>query len=199
MISNPFRAFSLSTIGCAALIAACSSGPKIITNQDPTVNFGNYRTFGFVTDLNTNRDQYESLTSQYFKSATIRELEGRGYKQSENPDMLVNFNVVTEEKIRTTQTPTAGGYYGYRGYGAWGGYGGYETTVSQYTEGTVNVDLVDAKKSQLIWEGVVIGKITDEVRENLEAACNQVIAEVFARYPYVAGNPTPQPLPDAKK
>jgi len=199
MIPTPFRALSLSIIGCATLLTGCASGPKIITNQDPSVNFGNYRTFGFMSDLDTNKDKYQSLTSQYFKTAAIGELEARGYTQSSNPDMLVNFNVVTEEKTRTTQTPTAGGYYGYRGYGAWGGYGGYETTVTQYTEGTVNVDLVDAKKSQLIWEGVVIGKITDEVRENLQAACYQVITEVFARYPYVAGNPTPQPLPGAKK
>lgn len=40
------------------------------------------------------------------------------------------------------------GYHGYRGdmYSAWGG---YDTTVSEYTEGTLNVDVVDpARKSE---------------------------------------------------
>ena len=162
----------------ALLLAGCASGPKIYTNEDPTVDFGKYRTFGFQAQLGTDNDQYASLASQYLKAATVREMEARGYKESANPDMIVNFSVNTEEKIRTTQSPTAGGYYGYRGYGAWGGYGGYETRVTQYTEGTVNVDLVDAEKSQLIWEGVIVGKVTDEVRENLAEVCDAVVTEV---------------------
>jgi len=185
-------------VGCALLVAGCSSGPKIYTNQDPTVDFGKYRTFGFQAQLGTDGDQYASLASQYLKAATVREMEARGYKESANPDMIVNFSVNTEEKIRTTQTPTAGGYYGYRGYGAWGGYGGTETRVTQYTEGTVNLDLVDARKSQLIWEGVIVGKVTDEVRENLAEVCDAVVTEILASYPYVAGNSTPQPLPGDK-
>lgn len=199
MMNNCFRMLGLSVTGIAVMLTGCSSAPNIVTNQDPTVDFGNFSTFGFQAELSTDNDNYASLTSQYFKAATIRELEARGYKQSASPDMIVNFNVITEEKIRTTQTPTTGGYYGYRGYGAWGGYGGYETRVTQYTEGTVNVDLVDARKSQLIWEGVIVGKVTDEVRENLQAVCNEVITEIFAKYAYVAGNSTPQPLPGDKK
>jgi hypothetical protein len=198
MTRNNFIKLALTVVGSTLLITACSSGPKIYTNQDPTVDFGNYKTFGFQSQLGTDNDRYGSLASQYLKAATVREMEARGYKQSANPDMIVNFSVNTEEKIRTTQSPTAGGYYGYRGYGAWGGYGGTETRVTQYTEGTVNVDLVDARKSQLIWEGVIVGKVTDEVRENLAAVCNEVVTEIFASYPYVAGNSTPQPLPGDK-
>ena len=63
----------------------------------------------------------------------------------------------------------------------------------------MNVDLVDARKSQLIWEGVIVGKVTDEVRENLQAVCDEVVTEIFSNYPYVAGNSTPQPLPGDKK
>jgi len=200
MIRTSIRALSLPLIGIAILLTGCSSSTKVYTNEDPTVDFGKYKTFAFQSNLGTDGDRYASLASQYLKTATVREMEARGYKESSNPDMIVNFNIQTEEKIRTTQTPTAsGGYYGYRGYGAWGGYGGYETRVTQYTEGTVNVDLVDAKKSQLVWEGVIVGKVTDEVRENLQAVSDEVVTEIFANYPYVAGNSTPQPLPGDKK
>lgn len=198
MIRTPLRTLGLALVGAAVLLAGCASGPKVFTNEDPTADFGEYRTFGFQSQLSTDRDKYASLASQYLKAATVREMTARGYKESANPDLIVNFNVVTEEKIRTTQTPTAGGYYGYRGYGAWGGYAGYETRVTQYTEGTVNVDIVDAEKQQLVWEGVIVGKVTDEVRENLRAVCDEVVTTVFANYPYVAGNPTPQPLPGDK-
>jgi len=198
MIRNSIKALGLTAVGLAALLAGCASTPDIYTNQDPTANFGDYTTFGFQAKLGTDGDQYASLASQYLKTATVREMTARGYKESANPDITVNFSVVTEEKIRTTQTPTAGGYYGYRGYGAWGGYGGYETRVTQYTEGTVNLDIIDVRKQQLVWEGVVVGKVTDEVRENLQAVCDEVVTEILANYPYVAGNPTPQPLPGDK-
>jgi hypothetical protein len=199
MIRSRIKSLELAALGAIVLLAGCSSGPKIYTNQDPAANFGDYKTFGFQAKLGTDGDQYASLASQYLKAATVREMTARGYKESSNPDISVNFSLVTEEKIRTTQTPTTGGYYGYRGYGAWGGYAGYETRVTQYTEGTVNLDIIDVKKQQLVWEGVVVGKVTDEVRENLQAVCDEVVTEILSNYPYVAGNPTPQPLAKDKK
>ena len=55
-------------------------------------------------------------------------MDKRGYAKSDNPDLLLNFNGVLQDKtdVRTTSSPAMhGGYYGYRGasYGAWGGYG----------------------------------------------------------------------------
>lgn len=49
-----------------------------------------------------------------------------------------------------------GGYYGYRRgyYDPWMGYGyGTTTQVSQYTEGTINIDLVDMAQKRMVWEG----------------------------------------------
>lgn len=195
---NTIRTLGLAVCVPAVLLVGCASKPNIYSNQDPSADFGKYKTFGFQQVLGTDGDQYASLASQYLKAATVREMTARGYRESANPDLIVNFEINTEEKIRTTQTPTAGGYYGYRGYGAWGGYTGYETRVTQYTEGTVNLDLVDASKQQLVWEGVIVGKVTDEVRDNLQEVCEAVVTEIFENYPYVAGNPTPQPLPGDK-
>lgn len=198
MHQHSIRALGLVSICLMAVLAGCASKPKIFINQNPSADFGQYRTFGFQDQLGTDGDQYASLASGYLIAATVREMTARGYTESADPDLIVNFNIKGEEKIRTTQTPTtSGGYYGYRGYGAYGGYGGYggsETRVTQYTEGTVNLDLVDASKQQLVWEGVIVGKVTDEVRENLQQVCDEVVTELLSSYPYVAGNSTPQPI-----
>jgi len=198
MPNQTFRAFALFVVCLTVLLAGCASKPKVFINQNPSADFGQYRTFGFQDQLGTDSDQYASLASSYLIAATVREMKSRGYTESANPDLIVNFNVQTEDKIRTTQTPTTGGYYGYRGcyggYGGYGAYGGYETRVTQFTEGTVNIDLVDASKQQLVWEGVIVGKVTDEVRENLQAVCEEVVAEIFGSYPYIAGNSEPQPI-----
>jgi hypothetical protein len=190
---------TVAVVGSLFVLSACSSVPDIYVNQDPSADFSRYNTYGFESRLGTDRDSgSQSLVSTYFRRAVSKELEARGYVYSDNPDLSVNFFVNTEEKIRSRSVPTSGGYYGYRGgyYDPWGGYGGgYETRIDQYTEGTVNIDLIDARNDQLVWEGAVVGKITKEVRENLEATVNAVATEVFAVYPYIAGSNEIQPAP----
>ena len=172
-----------------ALLAGCASKPKTFFNQYPAADFSTYHTFGFPRVLGTDdRENYTSLLSKYLIAATSRELEARGYKRSDAPDLLVDFALHTKEKIRTTSTPTTGAYYGgYRGYGGWGGYAGYETQVTQYTEGTLSIALVDAKKNQLVWEGIAQGRIDDNARENLQSAVDQVVSLLFESYPHRAG------------
>jgi hypothetical protein len=57
-----------------------------------------------------------------------------------------------------------------------------------YKTGTANVDLIDAKRKQLIWEGVAEGRIRDEALDNPGPAIDRVVAELFTRYPARAGS-----------
>ena len=179
------------TIVGATLLAACASSPKIFVNQDPNADFSKYKTYNYEPVLGTDeRKGYRSILSNYMVAAVDREMQSRGYTLSDNPDLLVNFYIHTEEKIRTTQSPSMGGYYGYRG-GYYGAYGGYDTTVTQYTEGTLNVDLVDNRRDQLVWEAAMVGRVSKDLRENLEPKVNEAIAELFRDYPYRAGQAVP--------
>jgi len=199
MIDTPYKATrTLLFIAVTMLVmSGCASGPDVFINEDPSADFGAYKTYGFPPALSTDKaGGYSSLLSQYLKVAVSREMDARGYTESENPDLVVNFYLHTEEKIKTTQTPTSSAYYGYRGgrYGTWGGYGGgmgYETRVTQYTEGTLNVDLVDNNRDQLVWEAAMVGKISQDVMSNLESKVDEAIAELFVDYRYRAGSATP--------
>jgi hypothetical protein len=179
----------LATVA-AVVLAGCASGPKLFVNEDPGAEFGSYRTFSFSTPLGTDSPQYSSMLSTFLKDATRRELESRGYRYVDSdPDLLVNFYVKTKEKVTSTSVPTGpaygAGYYGYRGmnYGVWSG---YETQVSQYTEGTLNIDLVDTRLKRLVWEGVAVGRVRDDIRENLKPAVDGVVTQIFAKYPHRA-------------
>ena len=179
------RNFVIAVIA-ALVLTACASGPKIFINQNPEANFAAYKTYNYQESLGTDeRSGYRSILSNYLIGATDREMQARGYSRSDNPDLLINFFVNSKEKIRTSQTPTMGGYYGYRG-GYYGAYGGYETTVTQYTEGTLNIDMVDSATRTLAWEGVAVGRVTDKVRENLQAAANEAVSEIMAKFSYYA-------------
>lgn len=112
------------------------------------------------------------LTAQ-IKRAIQPQLEARGYRYDQkNPDLLINFNAKVESKVVVTQTPIPP-YYDYRGmlYSRWGSYG-YETTVDQCKEGTLNIDIIDAARKQLIWEGVAIGRVTPKsLKERVTCVC----------------------------
>jgi hypothetical protein len=182
----------------ALSFSGCASGPKVMTDYDKTAEFGSYTTYNFVEGAGPDYGEYQSLFTKFVLEAVTLEMEKRGYTKSDDPDLLVNFGAKLDEKIdvRTTSAPMAGGYYGYRSgayrYGTWGGYGyATETQVSQYTEGTFNIDIIDNKRRQLVWEAVGIGKITDKKRENLEETIKSAVPVYFAGYPFVAGNPNP--------
>ena len=184
------------------VLSACSSsGANIIADHDKSAPFGSYKTWNFMENAGPDYEGYQSFFTQYMMTAITIEMESRGYSKSDDPDLLVNFNAILQDKtkVRTTSAPPPmyggyGSYYGYRGssYGAWGGYGyGTETHVSQYTEGTFNIDLVDAKRHQLVWEAVGVGKVTEKALENLEDRVRNGVPKFFSLYPYVAGDPNP--------
>jgi hypothetical protein len=183
----------------AYAVAGCASGPDIRSDYDSTVNFGDYHTYDFIEGAGPDYDGYQSLFTKFMIEAVTIEMEKRGYTKSDNPDLLVNFGAKLDDKVDVTTSsapmPSAG-YYAYRRgpyrYTGWGGYGyATETHVSEYTEGTFNIDIIDNRRRQLVWEAVGVGRITDKKRENLEESIKAGVPNYFSNYPFVAGNPNP--------
>jgi hypothetical protein len=177
----------------ALLLASCASGPAIETDYDHTVDFTKYRTYGFFNPMGIENPNYSSIYGSIFRDAIGKEMDSRGYVQSDNPDLLINVSGRLQEKTKVTTTSDpymAGGYYGYRRgmYGAWGGYNyGTTTHVSNYTEGTVNVDIVDRAAKRMVWEGVAVGRVKeDRTNEQRRQAIYAGIKEMFAAYPFRA-------------
>jgi hypothetical protein len=170
-----------------AILAACETKPTIRTNLDHSADLSAFHTYGFVPQAGTAQAGYSSMVTTYFKDAIRREMDSRGYRQvEEQPDLLVNFNANARENvdIRSTPGPSVG-YYGYRTglYAAGPVYEGTEIETIRYKVGTANVDVVDARKKQLIWEGVAEGKLTDKMMQDPQAAIRAVITEMFTTFP----------------
>ncbi len=190
---NLFRCVAVALL--AAGLTACASAPKIRSDYDRSADFSQYKTYGYFAQLGTDRGGYTSLLTRELRTAVDREMQARGYQpSSESPDLLVNFSTKLQDKTDVTTMPSPMmpmGYYGYRGgfYQPWGGYMN-ETYVTQYTEGTLNVDLVDAKRKQLVWEGVAVGRLHGgEVKQG---AVDAAVTQIFSSYPFTAGSGMPK-------
>jgi hypothetical protein len=183
----------LSPTACAialAVLAGCASNPTpdIHVHAAPDADLSKYSTFGFPEQTGTDRGGYSTLVTSYFKSAVRDQMERRGYHYvDENPDLLVNFYAKVHERTETRSDPSysaAYGYYGYRYglYGAWPLYDNDVYTVT-YPIGTANIDVVDARKKQMIWEGVAQGRLRDEDMNNPRESISRVVTQLFARFP----------------
>jgi hypothetical protein len=117
-------------------------------------------------------------------------MQARGYVLDEaKPDLWVNLNAYLQDKTRVTTMPQVDYdyYYSYRarGYVAVP-YWRDRTDVHQYTEGTLNVDVVDVQRNRLVWEGVAVGTVGRSTPDKRGAQIDAAVAAIFAQYPYRA-------------
>jgi len=177
-------------VAIVAILNACASDPKVLTQQDPDADFSRYSTFGFVAEAGTDRTGYATLITQDFKNAVMREMTARGYHyDAESPQMVVNFftNVETRTDVRSVPSVNPGGYYAYRA-GYLGPYPTYANDVQtvDYQVGTANIDIIDAARKQMIWTGVTEGVLNRKAMENPSAAINQAVTDIFSKFPVKA-------------
>lgn len=189
----PAGAIRLALLLLVALLAGCATGPRITTDSDPSADFARYRTFAFYEPLAVETKGYGTPSSQRMKSAARREMEARGYVYDEaRPDLLVNINAYINERQDVISVPQLQQrvYYNYR-YNAYvtGAYWVNRTDVYNYTEGTLNIDVVDAARKQLVWEGIAEGRMANAKPAVRNTRIDSTIAEIFAQYPHRAGTP----------
>ena len=191
MAVSGFAVLVLLCAGCASQRAA-----DIRTDMAPDADLSSYSTFGFPEQTGTDRGGYSTTVTDHFKAAVTEQMQIRGYRYvDENPSLLVNFyaNVRERTEVRSSPTgPAASGYYGYRYglYETWPMYARDVETVT-YPIGTANIDIVDAKKRQLIWEGVVQGRLSEKDMENPREAIASAVSQLFTRFPGRASSVDP--------
>jgi len=178
----------IAALVLAAVLAGCSSGPKIVANRAPDFSLVGYQTFGFVEPLSTDRGNVRTLTSSTLIDAASFELQNAGLRRDDrNPDLLVNFVISTRETLQTRSSPNTGAsmHYGRGRYGTWGGYSMSTSTteVVQRTEGSLGIDVIDAARLQLVWEGAATARITEKMQQNRDQVIRDAVADIFVEFP----------------
>lgn len=152
---------------------------KVYSDYDKSVDFAQYKTFAFMKS-GIDKVEISDLDKKRILNAIDQQLQAKGLTKSENPDILVNIFTKSREEISVNQFNAAYGYgwgWGWNPY--W--YGG-QTTVSSSTEGTLFIDLIDAKKKELIWQGEGTGTLSKDMAKK-EAIINDIVTQMLAQYP----------------
>jgi len=172
------KAIKLLSVFLLLVFASCSS-IRVYSDYDKDVDFSQYKTYAFHK-RGIDRVEISELDKKRILRAIDNELTKKGMSKSENPDLLVNIFTKERERIDVDQYNAGWGYgwgYGWNPY-LWGG----RTYVSSTTEGTLYIDLIDAKKKELVWEGQGVGYLTEEF-DKKESQINEYVAKILAQFP----------------
>lgn len=179
---------SLFFLAGILMIAASCTSIRVSSDFDKTGGFASYKTYAFTAealsypldDINRNR----------LLAAIEKELTGKGFTKSDNPEVLIDMNIKTEKQMTATATNTGGGYYGGGYYGTgyrygWGG--GFSTTTidyNTYVDGTLFIDMIDVAKNQLVWQGRGTKTLDpDASQQRREENINYAVKQIFMKYP----------------
>ncbi|MCO6148259.1 DUF4136 domain-containing protein [Flavobacterium sp. NRK1] len=171
----------LSLLFITAIAASCSS-IRVNSDYDDNADFNQYKTYGFF-DKAIEKAEISDLDKKRILNAIDAEFQKKGFTKSDNPALLVNIFTKASKEVNVNQWGYGGGWGWGWGYG-WGpGYwGGNYTSVSTSTEGTLFIDLIDANKKELVWQGVGTGVLTLD-RDKKQERINEFVSEIMKQFP----------------
>lgn len=160
------------------LLTGCASQPKIQVNTDyAAANFSQFKTFQWVPS--SYESQGKKAENDIIANRIVKEvnstLEAKGYKSTDSkPDFYVNYSVSTAEKVVIDNNQTYEGYApGFtwrKGYGVQATQSKVEvleTSVIEYLEGSLVVDIIDPNNMQIIWRGMGTNKLPDHFNKEI--------------------------------
>jgi hypothetical protein len=172
------------------MLAACA-GIEVNTHYDPKAvsRLESFRTYAWLPQPEGKDPRvYNDIINSYIHQAVDQELQGRGYQlvdANANPDFRIGWQGAIDSKVDVS---TVNSYYGYGWDPYWnpyyGGVGMPYTHVYEYEQGTIILDMVDAKANKLVWRGTAQA----EVNENPSASRTQnrigeAVHEMLSRFP----------------
>jgi hypothetical protein len=155
-----------------SLLPACSTAPTLATNADPQVNFAAYHTFQLAPTRAPDRPEFTPELIRQVNEATSAAFTQRGLTAAaDNPDVIILVHGAIEERVDITDW---GFNYGRFHRWGWGDNNRYE--LNQYREGTLLIDVFDAKTKNLVWRGSAVGQVPGPPDINrIRSAINDIV------------------------
>jgi hypothetical protein len=166
-------------IVCTALIVTAwvsVFAQQVKTDFDHQANFSQYKTYSWQEIK-----PEDSLWDARIKNAVDAELASKGWTRVDTNGDVAIVAIKTTQTEKTLQTF----YDGFGGGWRWRGFGGFgdaTTTEQDFKEGTLVVDLYDAKTKQLIWRGSTEDALSNKAEKN-EKNLDKGVTKMFKDFP----------------
>lgn len=163
------------------LVSSCSS-VRVATDYDKNAKFGEYKTFAFFK-TGIDKAEINDLDKKRIMRAIEAELLAKGFTTSENPDLLISLFTKSQQRVNVYNNTWGYGGWGWGGFGpGWGWGWNQQPMVSTSTQGTLYIDLIDANKKELVWQGMGSGYLTRNM-EKKELRIKEFVSKIMEKYP----------------
>ena len=169
---------ALGFVSCATI--------DVATDYDREVDFNQYKSYAFYKP-GIDKAEISDLDKKRILRAIDFELSKKGMNKSESPDLLVSIFTKTKEEVNVYQNNFGYGY-GWSPY-YWGSVG--RTSSYTTTKGTLFIDLIDASRNELVWQGLGTGVLSQNM-DKKEEKIKEIVREILNKFP-------PQKNTDKKK
>ena len=161
------------------IFTSCNS-VRVVTDYDRSQNFSNLKTYAFLKD-GVDKTKINDLDKRRILRAIDKNLLEKGFQKSNNPDLFINIFTKERQEINIYNQNLNMPGWGW-GWG-WGpSLGWNQTSVSRASNGTLYIDIINAKNRELIWQGSGEGVLTSDIRKK-EERINEFVKSILDKYP----------------
>jgi hypothetical protein len=175
--------------GLSALLQVGCSTMQVETDHDPDFDFTPLKTYAWMSGSDKTADdpkEPRSLVGDRIRAAIEKDLGAKGYRrvESQMADFLVAFRVGMRDVAEVD--PMDDFYEASGGVGWWTG---ERRTFYQFTEGSLEIDLINPKAKKLIWRGIARCEISKNVDpEEREKRVNKAVGRLLEGFPPKKGD-----------
>ena len=172
--------FTFAIAAIAALLMVVPqplAAQDVQTDWDKNKNFADYHTYYWAKAEGAN-----PLMVKRAQDAIDAQLEKKGWSKQEGAGDVAVIALGTSSTKKDLNTFYSGTGWGYGGWYGGGGMGTSTTTVSEYKEGTLVLDMYDNNSRQLLWRGTATDTMSDKPEKN-EKKLNKAVEKLFKKFP----------------
>ncbi len=177
--SPTYRGWLAGLLITGSLLAGCAS-VRVSSDYDRGASFSSYHTYAWLPREHL-RPQ-NPLAVRHTREAIEAEMQSKGYRLVEDPasaDFVLDFTLGAKERLDIQSYPVS-----YRGPWTWGrGYYGDRIDVRTYREGTLAIDIFDARTHQPVWTGRATKELSRADLEHSQAPIREATTAVLAAFP----------------
>ena len=166
------------------LVSGCST-VHVTRDYDQTADFGRLQTFAWKHEqqpVSGNPRVDNDLIDARIRTAVNTALVSKGFRPAAPADADFLLAYFMEYKRKLEGSSISFGLGGGR-YGSYGGVG-YSSDLSEYDEGVLTIDVLDAATRKTIWRGVGTRVAYDSANaQKVSKITNDAVARILAGFP----------------
>lgn len=186
-----------ATLILLAVAACATKPPEPVVDFAPDYDFGQSKTIGFYAlsgeVTGNNPTELTDFQRDRIDAALKAALEAKGFTfvdRTADADLLLSWhlNLMDKTDVKTYNSPSYGATVGYSRYNRYAMYNccncmnQTDVRVSEYTQGTFIIDMIDPDENASIWRSVTQSKLKEETIRD-QAALDSAAVRVLAAFP----------------